>query len=252
MFFSGLSTVGGFSLCSSPAELPQLQLAVKEPARPGGHPPADYAVHSAAVGESVALRVGGDCWYDVAADMKQRHRRHLVLIAGGIGLNPLLAIMRDVARWAQTHTETHTQEEQGLSLTLLYSASTAAELVFRDEVEALARLPCMRARTAVHMRVTRDQHPPPPQPAVAVHAEGAGTRGGVSSAPGSSDTRPTISCGVGRIDAALVQAAVREAGPACSEVLCFVCGPPPMADAMVALARDAGVPESAVRLEKWW
>ena len=65
--------------------------------------------------------LGGDFYYEPdEADS-------VVLIAGGIGLTPLMSIVRSAHELA-TRTR----------LTLVYSASTPDELLFRDELESIA------------------------------------------------------------------------------------------------------------------
>jgi ferredoxin-NADP reductase len=35
-------------------------------------------------------------------------------------------------------------------------------------------------------------------------------------------------------------------------VRCFICGPPPMVDAMAALVEEAAVAPERIHYEKWW
>ena len=55
MFIPGVDKVGGFSIVSTPAELPQVRLAVKA----AQWPPAMWVHESARVGDTVDVRAGG-------------------------------------------------------------------------------------------------------------------------------------------------------------------------------------------------
>ena len=51
----------------------------------------------------------------------------------------------------------------------------------------------------------------------------------------------------GRIDADLLRTESVDLG-----ALFFVCGPPSMIRAMIAMLRDLGVPRPQIRYEQWW
>eukprot|EP00667_Euglena_gracilis_P021166 EG_transcript_23105 len=121
----GVPTVGGFSIVSSPAQLAEqgtLELAVK--ASP--HPPARGVHESGEVGSEVAIRIGGSFSPPGGAP------RDLLLVAGGIGINPLLSMIRAYADRADP-------APAGVPrVALLYSAATQAELAFRPLLDELA------------------------------------------------------------------------------------------------------------------
>ena len=76
------------------------------------------------VGSKVKLQVGGDFYY--YAEISE-HKPDLLLIAGGVGINPLISTMR--------HAEDLNNGSGGLSkhfgkLLILYSARTQDELLF--------------------------------------------------------------------------------------------------------------------------
>jgi ferredoxin-NADP reductase len=109
--------VGGFSIVSPPSMLDldaqTLQLAIKF----SKHPPALWMHEQAKVGSELSLRVGGDWYYDVETDCKEfqaktsatpstkkqkkydssahvvQRQRHVLLIAGGIGVGPLQSML---------------------------------------------------------------------------------------------------------------------------------------------------------------
>ena len=114
--------VGGYSLCSDPRS-PNLELAVKY----STHPPAHWVHKTCKAGEKVQVRVGGDVFLEPDSRIKV-----VLLIAGGIGINPLLSMIR---AGVDTETKYH----------LLYSAATVEELIFFDDLEKL---------TASHDNVT--------------------------------------------------------------------------------------------------
>lgn len=73
------------------------------------------------MGSEVSVRVGGDFYYDPAAVSSNQC---LLLIAGGVGINPLISILRHIADLQQQSTESPTKAY------LLYSAKSADELIF--------------------------------------------------------------------------------------------------------------------------
>ena len=182
----------GYSITSSPSPTGGFELAVK---LVGENPVTHYVHERARVGDVVEVAVGGDFLY--TADMGGP----LVLVAGGIGITPLMSIVRYVD-----------ESVPGVRLTLLYSARTPDELLFRDELEAIAR---GNADISCHFSVTRPG--------------GAAWTGRV-----------------GRIDRDMAEAAGVDAG-----ALFFICGPPPMINDMVGMATSLGAHRSRIRYEGW-
>ncbi len=182
----------GYSITSSPSWTDGFELAVK---LVGENPVTHYVHERARVGDVVEVAVGGDFLY--TADMGGP----LVLVAGGIGITPLMSIVRYVD-----------ESVPGIRLTLLYSAKTPDELLFRGELEAIAR---SNPNILCHFTVT--------QPG------GSGWTGRV-----------------GRIDRAMASDAGID-----GESLFFICGPPPMITDMVELATSLGAHPSRIRYEGW-
>ena len=190
----GAEAVGGYSITSSPAEQTAISLAVK---RDGSdHPVTNWLHEEAQVGDEVEIALGGDFYYEPdEADS-------VVLIAGGIGLTPLMSIVRSAHELA-TRTR----------LTLVYSVSTPDELLFRQELDSIA---AVNPRIRCVFTITQ--------------------------------TAPDTWAGhKGRIDADLLRAESIDL-----DALFFVCGPPPMIRAMVAMLRELGVPRPWIRYEQWW
>jgi ferredoxin-NADP reductase len=155
----GLAAVGGFSLCSTPRALPAALARAVDAAPPpafdlaikaGRSPPAAWA-HSPAVrpGALVGVRVGGAFSVDVLRGGGGGYRvRRVVFIAGGVGINPLYAMLLDLAAARAAGGEGVPRAA------LLASARAPDELLFRRELEALAAA-APRGALAVDFRVTR-------------------------------------------------------------------------------------------------
>ncbi len=190
----GAEAVGGYSITSSPAEQTAVSLAVK---RDGSdHPVTNWLHEDAQVGDEVEISLGGDFFYE------PDEAESVGLIAGGIGLTPLMSIVRS-AHELGTRTR----------LTLVYSASTPDELLFKSELTSIA---------ATNPRIS---------PVFTVTQPSPETWGGHT----------------GRIDADLLRAESIDL-----DALFFVCGPPSMIRAMVAMLRGLGVPRPRIRYEQWW
>ena len=189
----GRLEVAGFSMTSSPLTKGTIRLAVK---LVGENPVTHFLHKGAEVGTVVHVDGGqGDFYY------RRGMGDSLVLIAGGIGLTPLMSIVRYID-----------EAEPDVSATLVYSASTPSELIFREELNEIARnTENMRCLFTV-------------------------TRPGDESWSGR----------VGRVDGAMLREAGVNAGS-----LCYVSGPPPMIRDVVTLLRGLGVPDLRIKYE-WW
>lgn len=122
-FIPGISEVGGFSICSSPRLLEQegmIELAVKYTE----HPPALWIHNKCTLGSEVAVRAGGEFFFD---PQPTDALGSLVLIAGGVGINPLLSILRHSA-------DLHRARAGGGPVHLLYSAKDSRELLFKKAI----------------------------------------------------------------------------------------------------------------------
>ncbi|KAL6059180.1 hypothetical protein STEG23_008087, partial [Scotinomys teguina] len=128
-FIPGVSVIGGFSICSSPQLLEQeriIELAVKYT----NHPPAVWVHNECTLDSEVALRVGGEfCFDPQPTDAPQ----NLVLIAGGVGINPLLSILRHSADLHRDRADKGSGCEIG-TIKLFYSAKNTSELLFKKNI----------------------------------------------------------------------------------------------------------------------
>lgn len=129
----GEEGVGGYSMTSSPLTAGSVELAIKASEM---NPVTRHLHERTRVGDRVTLDGGqGDCYYEAGMAAS------LMLIVGGIGITPIMSIVRYAA--AAT---------PDVPVTLLYAATSPDELLFREELEALA---ARNRRFRVEFFVTR-------------------------------------------------------------------------------------------------
>jgi len=189
----GAEAVGGYSITSSLMRQYRVGLAIK---LGGDNPVPQYLHDRARVGDEVEMQVGGHVYY--TRDMADS----IVLLAGGIGITPLMAMMRCVDGGAP-----------GVNATLVHSAQSSVELLFRDDLTEMA---------ARNDRLTY-----------------AATITGTHDA--------TWTGLIGRIDRPMLERIVVD-----TDALYFVSGPPTMIPDMRRLVASMGVPDARIRHESWW
>ncbi|KAK2490700.1 hypothetical protein MC885_012999, partial [Smutsia gigantea] len=212
-FIPGVPVVGGFSICSSPRLLEQdrmIELAVKYT----NHPPALWIHNQCALDSEVAVRVGGDFFFDPQpADAS----RNLVLIAGGVGINPLLSILRHSADLHRERENKGSGYEIG-TIKLFYSAKNTSELLFQKNIlDLVTEFP---EKIACSLHVTKQ------------------------TTQISAELKPYIA--EGRITEKEVRDHISE------ETLFYICGPPPMTDFFSKQLESSHVPKEHICFEKWW
>ena len=136
-----------YSICEPPppdGPPAQLSIAVKRHG-PGGF--ADYAVRKLAAGDEfdVLTPVGG---FHAHPGELQSGRVHVVAIAAGSGITPVLAILTDALRTNPQSTAA-----------LLYGNRTSADVMFLDELARLAQQ--YGPRFEVRHVLSREDHRPP-------------------------------------------------------------------------------------------
>ena len=129
VMLEGELQVGGYSFASAPRDLPRFELGIKDSLR---HPVSRYFHRQARVGDWVKVDGGhGPCIYDGSEDVD------VVLVAGGIGLTPMLSIAR-----------TFVASKSRRALRFIYSASKDRGFAFRDVVVGFDSDP--RVRVELH------------------------------------------------------------------------------------------------------
>jgi glycine betaine catabolism B len=119
----GKTQVGGYSITSPPAakgrDNQQIELAIKASEN---NPVTAYLYHEAQPGQEFTLSQGqGECVY------RPEMGQEVVLIAGGIGVTPLMSIFRTI-RDQQPETQA----------ALIYSAASVQEFAFAQEIRESA------------------------------------------------------------------------------------------------------------------
>ena len=125
--------IGGFSMTSSPLQKGSIELAVKN--LPWGKASV-YLNEEARVGELVTIDGGYGSFY-----YREGMGDSLALIAGGIGITPLMSIIRYVD-----------EADLDMRVCLLYSAATPSELVFLEELRSIS---ARNGRIACRFTVTQ-------------------------------------------------------------------------------------------------
>jgi ferredoxin-NADP reductase len=120
VIIDGAEAIADFSITSSPADQGRIDLAVK---LVGDNAATHYLHDSARVGDQIEVRLGGEFYY--TSEMADS----IVLIAGGIGLTPLMSIMR--------YVDDSTSDVKAV---LVYSAEAPSELLFKEELDDMAAL----------------------------------------------------------------------------------------------------------------
>ena len=205
MHIPGIDQIGGYSITSLPSALPLVDLAVKA----ADYPPAAWVTRECEVGSQVQLRAGG------TFTLPTPRQRHNLFIAGGVGINPLYAMLAQLASEAASGAWSEGRAA------LLYSAGTRDELIFAEELQALVS--AHPERIHLELRTTREEVRIGP---VEVYAALKWLRRGENTEM-DSDSRS-------------------------SSLDVFCCGPPGLPEAMVAACSACGVREDAVRYEQWW
>ncbi|XP_015349857.1 oxidoreductase NAD-binding domain-containing protein 1 [Marmota marmota marmota] len=212
-FIPGVSVVGGFSICSSPRLLEQermIELAVKYT----NHPPALWIHDKCTLDSEVAVRVGGEFFFD---PQPTDAPRNLVLIAGGVGINPLLSILRYSADLHRERANKGSGYEIG-TIKLFYSAKNTGELLFKKNILDLVNEFPEKIACSLHVTKQTTQI--------------------------SAELKPYIT--EGRITEEEIKDHISK------ETLFYICGPPPMTDFFSKQLENNHVPKEHICFEKWW
>jgi len=219
MVIPKVKVVGGFSICNSPGDLvanKRLILAVKK----SNHPPALWCTTQCKVGDELEVRVGGDIFYEHLCD----EDRPLLLIGGGVGVNPLLSIFlhkSDINITSSSDSSTTTEPPKPTHFML--TAKSQKDLLFETEISSA----CAADHSfTCQFHITQQQQ--------------QSTNDGYK---------------YRRLTKADIQEAVDRLTTATTTSLlpnCYICGPPPFIEWCEEQVVEAGVERGRVRYEKWW
>ncbi|MEE6466005.1 hypothetical protein FKM82_006790 [Ascaphus truei] len=212
-FIPGVPKVGGFSICSSPGLLERegvLELAVKY----NLHPPAHWIHTQCSLGSEVALRVGGEFFFD---PQPSDSPVDLVLIAGGVGINPLFSILLHVADLHKSQELMDRGFRMG-SVKLYYCAKNTSELLFKKNILNLVN--SFPGKISCSFHVTQQSS------SICFELQPFITEGRISE----KDLAKYVS----------------------QDHLCYICGPPPMIETMCQQLEGLHVPREQIYFEKWW
>jgi len=182
---------------ASPPEVAALELTVD---RLDGGEVSPFLTGQLQAGDTIQLRgpIGGHFAWSAL-----EHRRPLLLVGGGSGVVPLMCMLR------------HRSLSGGaVPVALLYSVRTRADVIYHEELSALAR-----SDPAFTLRITLTR-----------------------------DSAAGWSGRVGRIDQLAVQSLLEDLGGA---VDTFVCGPDGFVETASELLLSAGQPGDAIRTERF-
>ncbi|XP_067112119.1 oxidoreductase NAD-binding domain-containing protein 1 [Osmerus mordax] len=221
-FIPGMEKVGGFSICSSPGLLRRegvIELAVKY----AKHPPAHWIHTQCTVDSHVAMRVGGDFYFD---PLPSDPCVDLLLVAGGVGINPLYSILLHAADLLRLNHPHPGRGYQIGSTHLCYSAKNTQELLFKNTiVDVCQEFP---EKVSCNFHVTEQT-------------------GQDDQQTGQVDQKLQAYMQSGRISEEELRQHVNP-----QSTLCFLCGPPPMIESISQTLLELGLPSNRILFEKWW
>ncbi|MCJ1382513.1 hypothetical protein MMC17_005626 [Xylographa soralifera] len=232
VFIPGLAKAGGFTITSTPRDADYqssrdgyVELAIQESPK---NPPAAWLWRptSEILGKSLLIRVGGSfVWPPPAIDAAKVKR--LVLVAGGVGINPLISIFAHIYGQAALKPE---------HIRFLYSSRGSSQKL--DEILFYPRiLKLMTAR-------------PSPNRTLELYLTGPSNASHVAETHGSlTDEVSVRNRRISHEDLISALGPVKER----KGVVTYVCGPARMTDEFVDVLQSAeGMTEDRVLCEKWW
>jgi NAD(P)H-flavin reductase len=157
----------------------------------------------------------------------------LILICGGVGVNPFISMLAHVCGWLDTHT--HIPNPAGFHITFVQSAATQAELLFYTQTQTWAKQ--FPSILSPHYIVTR------PDTHTHTHTE--------------TDTPAKWEGRTERLDAKMLWSLLPADAKERENVCVYVCGPPGMIDMVEKIYCEEGengkkLEKEQVRAEKWW
>lgn len=137
---TGFENPGGFSISSSPNELPKIELAI----RTSPHPVVKWVFSDKCIeGENIQVAIGGE-WF---LKKRKKNQKRIILVAGGVGINPILSMLRNLSA----------DDDKWKDIILIYSARNWEDILYKNEVlEMMEFLPQLR----IHIYLTQVDHIP--------------------------------------------------------------------------------------------
>ena len=259
MFIPGIKQIGGYTITSAQNLPPGVASAVQAPqrgdelelvVRQARHPPAAW-VHSTdcRAGSEVEIRVGGVFTLSscrVVVSEKELSRReaaaldssssqsssfngsarficsNVILIGGGVGLNPLYSMLLEIAAAAASGVDSVP------SVDVVYSVKTVEDAVMLWRLEALLQGPLKDKMRLIVCLTGGKQHP--------FDGDDAG--------------RESARLVQGRADLSLLEELTK--GRSRDDTVALVCGPKGMAEDVKEMLVKVGVAPDAVHFESWW
>lgn len=224
----GVLKPGGYSIASSPGRFVKdatFQLAIRESR--SSHC-AHWVHEKCKKGDEAKVRVGGK-FFASALDLEHP----LVLVAGGIGIAPILGMLQTFLE-EQLGSNPGDTTKQKVRVVLLCSTKNPQTQPMLPEILSAVR----NANGAVKCVFHR--------------TDGRGSCDGIKD---KEYDNKKVSVKNGRIERdALSDAlsALRGDGKHSKKPIAFLCGPPALSDATEASLLALGVPKEDVRLERWW
>ena len=230
-FIPGLPKAGGFTITSTPSEARpsssapgHIELAVQK----SNNPPAQWLWQPSEkiMEHQLAIRVGGSfIWPPQNIDVAQISR--LVLVAGGVGINPLISILGHLIRSTSRPKEIH----------FVYGTKAEAEMD-PQRILFLTRLMDLVAAVA-DRNVTLN-----------LYLTGTGDEGRIEH--GRFPNR-TYASRITQKDLVRAIDGYQDDHDGRAGTHCYVCGPPAMTDEFVEfLSQQKGIARERVLCEKWW
>ncbi|XP_006823724.1 oxidoreductase NAD-binding domain-containing protein 1-like [Saccoglossus kowalevskii] len=213
-FIPGVDVFTGYSMCSSAKKLKDenlMDLAIKY----SDYPPTEWVHKECQEGSEVSIRAGGDFYYD---PQPTDSTTDVLLIAGGVGINPLYSMFLHNADLHQRMKENSDSYKPGKT-TLLFSASNHSELIFKKSIlELCKKTPNMNCQ----FFVTKEKH-----------KDNFGSE-----------------TSVGRINKSVLKMALEEMK--IDKVKIYICGPASMIGDIESILHSLGVNPKQIAYEKWW
>ncbi|KAF2221297.1 hypothetical protein BDZ85DRAFT_201531 [Elsinoe ampelina] len=230
VFLPGLDKAGGFTITSTPREATPneqdpayLELAIQK----SKNPPAQWLWRpiSEILEQSITVRVGGDFTWPPSHKLPAPVKR-LVLIAGGVGINPLISIA--------SHLMQQQPQDRPQEIVFLYGTKASGSPIDARHILFLPRLEKMVERmqgSGMQLRLFLTSV----------------TKGQLSDAIGMPENVTLGRITDQDLDRSLGEIESRKG------TLCYVCGPQVMTDAFVDFLKSRpGLHPENVLCEKWW